>query len=414
MKADDKENLSQLQKNDHRVIGKQLKIFYIDPLVGKGLPIWLPNGVAIKRVIKEFIYQQEEKFNYLQVETPNLGQLELFKISGHYEHYKDAIFPVMVNQENEEFMLRPMACPFHIMIYKSQPHSYKELPIRYAEQVKQYRYEPSGSLLGLTRTRAMELTDSHMFLMEDQLLDELKNVYDLITSTLERFKIKIDYLELALHDPNDHQKYHGNREIWLKAETQLRNFLDINKIKYIEKVGEAAFYGPKLDIQIRTNLGHIITVSTIQLDFFLPERFDITYINNKEEHIRPIMIHRGLIGTYERFLSVLLEQTNGDLPMWLAPVQAVILPVKNDLHQDYAKELFNFLKANKIRVIYDDSNERLGNRIRFHQEQKVKTLIVIGDQEVSNRTVSYRFFNEHKLHSANNFEELLMVYHKDE
>ena len=385
------------ESRDHRKIAKELEIFIIDETVGKGLPIWLPNGVAIKREIQKFIYEQEDKYGYQQVETPVLGSIELYKISGHYSHYSESMFPEMKIEENETFMLRPMACPHHVIIYKHKPRSYRDLPIRYAEQVKQYRYESSGSLLGLERVRAMELTDSHIFLREDQLGEEIAKVYELIKDTLDGFEIKIHSIELALHDKNDLKKYHGEIDLWKKSEKMLKSFLDSSKIQYDEKVGEAAFYGPKIDIQIETALGHILTISTIQLDFLLPERFDIHYIDKDKNKLRPIMIHRGLIGTYERFISVLLEQTKGDLPFWLAPRQAVILPIKNSEHLEYATKIFNVLKANKIRVVLDDSDERLANKIRHYQTSKTKFQIVIGDEEVKNKSISFRKYGEEKI-----------------
>ncbi len=388
------ELIKEREERDHRKIGKELEIFMIDEISGKGLPIWLPNGVLLKTKIKEFIQQQEKKYGYIQVETPVLGSLDFYKTSGHYDHYKDSMFPIMDLGENEKYLLRPMACPHHSLIFKHSPKSYRDLPYRVAEQVHQYRYEASGALLGLERVRAMELTDSHIFLRMDQLKEELASVYDLVKTTLDKFNIEIKYLELALHDPKDKEKYHGNSEIWAKSENTLREFMTEAGLEFEEKEGEAAFYGPKIDIQIESALGHIITVSTIQLDFFLPERFDLTFINNKGENERVIMIHRGLIGTYERFISVLLEQTKGNLPMWLAPKQAVILPIKNELHLEYAQKINDFLKANDIRSEIDDSNERMNYKIRKHQTAKTKLQIIIGDEEIKNQTITYRKYGE--------------------
>lgn len=390
------EQIKEREERDHRKIGKELEIFMISEEAGKGFPIWLPNGVYLKNRIRDFIFEQEEKYNYMQVETPVVGSLDFYKTSGHYSHYKDSMFPVMEIEPNEEFILRPMACPHHCLIYKSKPRSYRELPFKVAEQVHQYRYEASGALLGLERVRAMELTDSHIFLKMDQLENQLKEVYELIASTLDKFEIKIKYLELALHDPNDKDKYHGDATTWNKSEQILRNFLTNNNIKFIEKSGEAAFYGPKIDIQIETALKHIITVSTIQLDFFLPERFDLNYINSDNELERVIMIHRGLIGTYERFISVLLEQSKGNLPMWLAPRQAVIIPVSNEQHIDYAKKVYQMLKAEKVQVVLDDSNERMGYKIRKYQTNKTKIQIVLGDNEVANKTITYREYGKNE------------------
>lgn len=397
------------EQRDHRKVGEALDLFYIDQTVGKGLPIWLANGVLLKRQIREYIWAQEEKYGSEQIETPALGSIELYKTSGHYFHYKDGMFPEMVNQENETIMLRPMACPHHVMVYKRKPRSYRDLPVRISENVKQYRYENSGSLIGLERVRAMELTDSHIFLREDQLRSELERGYDLVVETLSKFNIEIDYIELALHDPNNTEKYHGDKDLWAKSEKILKEFLDERNVNYKAMEGEAAFYGPKIDVQIKTALGHQITVSTIQLDFLLPERFELSYIDSEKNKVEPIMIHRGLIGTYERFISVLLEQTKGDLPMWLAPQQAVIIPVNNEAHGEYSRKLLDHLKSNGVRVKLDDSDERLGNKIRLHQTSKVKTQIVIGDEEVNNNNVTYRFYGKEESTTVS-FDEILNIY----
>lgn len=411
----EKENKNLKSSNrikDHREIASQMELFFIDPLVGKGFPMWLPNGTKLKNVIKDFIIKQEEKFKFLLVETPNLGSVDLYKASGHYSHYKENIFPEMKLDSNESFVLRPMACPHHIMIYKSKPRSYRELPLRLAEQVYQYRYEPSGSLLGLERVRSMNLTDSHIFLREDQIEQEIENAYNIVKSTLDRFNIKIDFIELALHDPKDKEKYYDDQEQWRISEQGLRNFLEKRGIKYISRTGEAAFYGPKIDIQIKTRLNHTITLSTIQLDFTLPKKFDLYYIDKYQNKKVPIMIHRGLIGTYERFISVLLEQTQGNLPLWLAPVQFVIIPIsKNQL--DYANEIFDSLKKHGARVILDDSDERLANKIRHHNERKVKIQLIVGEKEQKSKKISYRIFgkNENKIATLN---EILTLLKKDD
>lgn len=394
------------EQRDHRKVGEALDLFYIDQTIGKGLPIWLENGVILKNQIKKYIWEQEEKYGSSQIETPALGSIDLYKTSGHYNHYKDGMFPDMINQEGETIILRPMACPHHVMVYKRKPRSFRDLPVRISENVKQYRYEHSGALIGLERVRAMELTDSHIFLREDQLRDELERGYDLIVETLNKFNIEIDYIELALHDSNNTEKYHGDNALWQKSEAMLKEFLDEKKVNYKAMEGEAAFYGPKIDVQIKTALGHQITVSTIQLDFLLPERFELSYIDSNKDKVQPIMIHRGLIGTYERFISVLLEQTKGNLPMWLAPKQAVIIPVNNDAHGEYSIELLNYLKENNVRAFIDDSEERLGNKIRIHQTSKVKTQIIIGDDEVKNRTVTYRFYGEEESNNLS-FDEIL-------
>ncbi len=403
------EEIEEREQRDHRKVGEALDLFYIDQTIGKGLPIWLENGVQLKRQIKDYIWKQEEKYGSSQIETPVLGSIDLYKTSGHYDHYKDGMFPDMINQEGENIILRPMACPHHVMVYKRKPRSFRDLPVRIAENVKQYRYEHSGALIGLERVRAMELTDSHIFLREDQLKSELERGFDLIVETLKEFNIEIDYIELALHDPSNGEKYHGDKELWQKSELILKEFLDKKNVKYVAMEGEAAFYGPKIDVQIKTALGHQITVSTIQLDFLLPERFELSYIDSEQNKIQPIMIHRGLIGTYERFISVLLEQTKGNLPMWLAPQQAVIIPVNNEAHGEYANEILNLLKENGVRVKLDDSEERLGNKIRIHQTSKVKTQLVIGDDEVNNRNVTYRFYGQEETHTVS-IDEIVNIY----
>lgn len=401
--------IEEREQRDHRKIGKDLDLFYIDELSGKGLPIWLENGVLLKRQIQNYIWKQEEKYGSSQIETPVLGSNELYKTSGHYEHYKENMFPEMKIEENETFMLRPMACPHHVVVYKRKPRSYKDLPVRLSENVKQYRYENSGSLIGLERVRAMELTDSHIFLREDQLKSELERGFLLIQETLKKFNIEINYIELALYDPNNSEKYHGDKKTWDKSQSILKDFLDERKIKYVAIEGEAAFYGPKIDIQIKTALGHKITVSTIQVDFLLPEKFKLTYIDSNKNKIQPIMLHRGLIGTYERFISILLEQTKGDLPMWLAPQQAVIIPVNNKLHLEYSKEILNKLKENNVRVKLDDSDERISNKIRIYQKAKVKTQIILGDEEIKNNNVSFRYYGEEETQTVS-IEQLIKIY----
>ncbi len=403
------EELEEREARDHRRIGKDLEIFMVDETAGKGLPIWLPNGVALKQQIRDFIFKQEAMYDYMQVETSTIASIELFKTSGHYSHYKDLMFPEMTIEEGETFLLRPMACPQHVLIYKSKPRSFRELPFRLAEQVKQYRYEPSGALIGLERVRSMELTDSHIFIREDQIKSEIKQVMDLIRTTLDKFEVTIDYVELALHDPKNTEKYHGNLSMWKDAESKLKEFLDEVGIEYIEKIGEAAFYGPKIDIQIKTALGHTITVSTVQLDFLLPEKFDLHYVNSDQEQIRPILIHRGLIGTYERFISVLLEQTKGNFPMWLAPQQAVVITVNNKVHGDYAAEVYEILKQNGVRAKLDNSDERLANKIRIAQTSKVKSQLIIGDEEIASRTISVRMYGEEKTKSVL-LTELVEIY----
>lgn len=401
--------ITEREQRDHRKIGKDLDLFYFDDLSGKGMPIWLENGVLLKKQIRDYIQEQERRYGSKIIETPVIGSLEMYKTSGHFSLYKESMFPIMKNNEKEEFVLRPMACPHHILVFKRKPRSHKELPLKFYEDVKMFRYENSGALIGLERVRGMELTDSHIFLKEDQLEDELGKSVSLIKDTLSKFNIEIDYVELALHDPKNKDKYHGEKESWDKGENILRNYLSKNNINFIEKKGEAAFYGPKIDIQIKTALGHTITVSTIQLDFFLPSKFGLEYIDSDQIEKQPIMIHRGHIGTYERFISIILEQTKGDLPMWLAPQQAVIIPINNDAHFEYCEKVYNTLFDLGVRVKMDDSDERLSNKIRIHQERKVKTQIVIGDNEVKNNTISYRFFGSENAETIP-LEDIMSIY----
>ncbi len=401
--------IQEREERDHRKIGKELELFYFDDLAGKGMPIWLENGFILKKQIKDYIYEQERRYGSSIIETPVIGSVQLYKTSGHLDHYHNTMFPMMENNENEEFVLRPMACPHHILTYKRKPVSYKELPVRFAEDVKMFRYEHSGALIGLERVRGMELTDSHIFLKDDQLENELSKSLALIQETLNKFEIEIDYIELALHDPNDKNKYHGDPSMWEQAESTLRKFLDDHNVKYVEMKGEAAFYGPKIDIQIKTALGHTITVSTIQIDFYLPSKFKLEYIDFDQSKKTPIMIHRGHIGTYERFISVLLEQTKGNLPMWLAPKQAVILPINNVAHLEYAKEIYDILFEAGVRVSLDSSDERLSNKIRIHQTSKVKTQIIIGDEEKQNRTISFRFYGDEETKTIP-IDEIISIY----
>lgn len=392
MSREIKDDFKKLNTLDHRKIGEAMDLFFFSEGVGKGLPIWLPNGSILKRTISEYIREIQEKHNFSFIETPVLGNISLYKKSGHYFHYKENIFPSMkIEDSNEEFILRPMACPHHCMVYKKGIHSYKEMPIRYSEFVKQFRYEPSGSLLGLERVRIMELTDNHIFLRRDQIQSELKNIFSMITRILKKFNISLEYIELAIADFEKKNKFFGDREVWTKTEKILEDFLDTTKIKYKKISGEAAFYGPKIDLQIKTHLGHLLTLSTIQLDFFLPEKFNLKYIDSKQEKVFPILIHVGTIGTFERFISVLLEQTKGNLPVWLCPVQAVVIPISNNKDiLEYSKKIFKNLEKNKIRVKMDSSGERLSYKIREHQMRKAKYLIVIGDREVKENSVNYR------------------------
>lgn len=383
--------LQERKERDHRKIGKEMNIFMFDQLAGQGFPIWLEDGMNIKNEIQQYIRATEKRYGFREVQTPSMGAADLYRTSGHLAHYKDDMFEP-IKADNEELILRPMTCPHHILVYSSKRRSYRELPIRMCEQARLFRYEKSGALTGLERVRAMELTEGHIFARPDQITEEFKNAYALIQEVLKKFEIEIDYVSLSLRDKEDKEKYFDDDKMWNEAENDLRNVLNELGIKYEEKIGEAAFYGPKVDIQVKTALGHEITLSTLQLDFLLPRKFDAYYIDADEQKKTPVLIHRGLIGTYERFISILLEQTKGDLPFWIAPRQATIIPVNQELHIDYAKEVQKQLEANNIRVHLDDRNERVGKKIREAQISKTKFQIVIGDDEVNAHNINVRAY----------------------
>lgn len=383
------------KNQDHRILGKKLNIFMFNDDVGRGLPIFLPNGMVIKKSLQEYLREQEFKWDYQEVSTPVLGSVELYKKSGHWDHYHENMFNP-IEKENEQLVLRPMTCPHHCMIYKSVPRSYRDLPLRISEHALLYRYETSGALTGLERVRSMELTDSHIFVRIDQIKEEFKRSYQLIVDVLKTLNIKIDYFSLSLRDSNDKEKYYNDDQMWDHAEDALREVLNELQIEYQEMIGEAAFYGPKFDIQIKTALGHEITISTIQFDFLLPKKFDLTYIDNKNREAEPVIIHRGLIGTYERFIATLLEQTQGVFPLWLAPRQVVILPINNNEEIiTYSEKILNDLKKNNIRaeIITD---ETLGKRIKLVHENKIPYVLIIGAKEVKEKQLTYHTYKEQK------------------
>ena len=396
---DELDNFLQLIKErkerDHRKIGKEMNLFTFDQKAGQGFPIWLQDGMIIKNTLQNYIRKMERKYGFEEVQTPSFGEKSLYEISGHLDHYQEDMFPIL-KLENENLVMRPMSCPHHVLIYLKKRHSYRDLPIRISEHAKLYRYEKSGALTGLERVRSMELTDAHIFARQDQIIEEFKKCYQLIQEVLEHFHIKIDYVSLSLRDENDKDKYFDDDNMWNKAEKDLKQVLEQLKIPYKEMKGEAAFYGPKIDIQVKTAIGHDITLSTLQLDFLLPQRFNLSYIDNNEQKQVPVLIHRGLIGTYERFISILLEQTKGDLPFWLAPKQIVLIPINNEKHLLYCQELFKaFLKAD-LRVTIDQRNERLSKKILEAQTTKTKYQIVIGDQELQNKNLNIRKYGSQK------------------
>lgn len=401
--------LKDRKERDHRKIGKEMKLFTFHPLAGQGFPIWLEDGMYIHNEIKNLILKMDRKYGMTEVLTPHFGEETLYKTSGHLAHYKDDMFKPIVC-DNEKLYPRPMTCPHHIICYNYEKRSYRDLPIRFSEQSQLYRYEKSGALTGLERVRGMLLTEGHLFVRKDQIADEFKYMYQLIKETLEIFKIKIDYISLSLRDKDNKDKYYDNDAMWDEAENQLRNVLNELGVKYEEKVGEAAFYGPKMDIQIFTALGHEITVSTLQLDFLLPERFDITFTNKENQEERPILIHRGLIGTYERFVAILLEQTKGVLPFWLAPKQVTIIPVNMDYDFEYAKEVNTKLFALGFRTKVDARDERLNKKIREAQISKSKIQVILGEKERQNNLVSFRKYGEEKTETVSyeEFEAMLL------
>ncbi|GGI34219.1 threonine--tRNA ligase [Staphylococcus capitis] len=382
--------LEERRERDHRKIGKDLELFTNSQLVGAGLPLWLPNGATIRREIERYIVDKEVSMGYDHVYTPVLANVDLYKTSGHWDHYQDDMFPPMKLDETEEIVLRPMNCPHHMMIYNNKPHSYRELPIRIAELGTMHRYEASGAVSGLQRVRGMTLNDSHIFVRPDQIKEEFKRVVNMIQEVYEDFGFKDYTFRLSYRDPEDKEKYMDDDEMWNKAESMLKEAVDEMGLPYVEAIGEAAFYGPKLDVQVKTAMGKEETLSTAQLDFLLPERFELTYIGSDGEQHRPVVIHRGVVSTMERFVAFLTEETKGAFPTWLAPKQVEIIPVNVDLHYDYARQLQDELKSQGVRVEIDDRNEKMGYKIREAQMQKIPYQIVVGDKEVENNEVNVR------------------------
>ncbi|HHQ6653066.1 TPA: threonine--tRNA ligase [Staphylococcus aureus] len=382
--------LEERKERDHRKIGKELELFTNSQLVGAGLPLWLPNGATIRREIERYIVDKEVSMGYDHVYTPVLANVDLYKTSGHWDHYQEDMFPPMQLDETESMVLRPMNCPHHMMIYANKPHSYRELPIRIAELGTMHRYEASGAVSGLQRVRGMTLNDSHIFVRPDQIKEEFKRVVNMIVDVYKDFGFEDYSFRLSYRDPEDKEKYFDDDDMWNKAENMLKEAADELGLSYEEAIGEAAFYGPKLDVQVKTAMGKEETLSTAQLDFLLPERFDLTYIGQDGEHHRPVVIHRGVVSTMERFVAFLTEETKGAFPTWLAPKQVQIIPVNVDLHYDYARQLQDELKSQGVRVSIDERNEKMGYKIREAQMQKIPYQIVVGDKEVENNQVNVR------------------------
>ena len=385
--------LEEAKERDHRKIGKELGIYMMSDLVGKGLPMYLPKGFTLWNILENYIRNKELKRGYLHVQTPPLGNVELYKTSGHWDHYQESMFPKM-EVEGEEFVLRPMNCPHHMVIYGNDIHSYRELPLRIAEIARDCRYEASGALKGIERVRTFCQNDSHIFCTLEQVESEFKGVVDLILECYNELNIKNYRFELSLRDPEDKVKYHPDDEMWDKAENMLRQVLNDLKIDYVEKIGEAAFYGPKLDVQVRPAVGNEITLSTCQLDFCLPAKFELNYIDSNGEKKTPVVLHRAVFGSIDRFIAYYLEETKGALPAWLAPVQVVVIPVNSEFQGEYAHEVYNKLKELNIRVELDDRNEKLGYRLRETQTSKVPYTLILGDNEKENNMISYRLFGQ--------------------
>lgn len=392
--------LEERRERDHRKIGKDLELFTNNQLVGAGLPLWLPNGATIRREIERYIVDKEVSMGYDHVYTPVLANVDLYKTSGHWDHYQEDMFPAMKLDEDEAMVLRPMNCPHHMMIYKNKPHSYRELPIRIAELGTMHRYEASGAVSGLQRVRGMTLNDSHIFVRPDQIKEEFKRVVNMIQDVYKDFGFEDYRFRLSYRDPEDKHKYFDDDEMWEKAESMLKEASDELGLTYEEAIGEAAFYGPKLDVQVKTAMGKEETLSTAQLDFLLPERFDLTYIGKDGEQHRPVVIHRGVVSTMERFVAFLTEETKGAFPTWLAPMQVEIIPVNVDLHYDYARLLQDELKSQGVRVEIDDRNEKMGYKIREAQMKKIPYQIVVGDQEVEHQEVNVRKYGSEKQESV--------------
>ena len=383
--------LEEAKERDHRKIGKDLGIFMMSDLVGKGLPMWLPNGYTLWRTLQNYITDKEIKYGYKHVHTPDLGSVELYKTSGHWDHYKDDMFPAM-EMDNEAYVLRPMNCPHHMVMYKNFLHSYKDLPVRIAEIANDFRYEAAGAVKGIERARCFTQNDSHIFCTPEQIESEFKGVLDLIMDVYKDFGFKNYKCRLSLRDPEDKEKYFQDDDMWDNAEESLRKVLNDIGIDYVEAKGEAAFYGPKLDILIKPAVGNEVALSTIQLDFLLPRRFELYYIDEKGEKKTPVVIHRAILGSIDRFIALLLEETKGALPLWLAPVSINVIPVNNEYHLDYAREVYKMLLDADYRVEIDERDEKLSYKMRESQIKKIPITLILGQKEVDNKEISFRLF----------------------
>lgn len=386
--ANERGETAHLSPHDHRRIGAELELFLIDPLVGSGLPLWLPNGTALRHQLETYVMEEESAAGYQRVATPHLGREELYVTSGHLPYYQGSMFPVMT-VDNERFVVKPMNCPHHIRIYQSRPRSYRELPFRLAEFGTVYRYEKSGQLQGLTRVRGMTMNDAHIFCSKDHLKQEVLAVLDLTRRIYRTLGLQDFHVDLALHDPKKKGKYADRPALWIESEASLRSALTAAKVTFSEAIGDAAFYGPKADIQMEDVAGHTFTVSTIQLDILLPGRFGITYTNAQGKPEQPILIHRAPIGTSERFVAFLIEHFGGAFPFWLAPIQVRVLPLSREFHR-YAEEVSASLRTAGFRVERDDSNETLPKKIRSAETAKIPVMGIVGKKEAASRTIALR------------------------
>ena len=400
--------IEEAKQRDHRKIGKEQELFMTHVLVGSGMPMWLPNGAIIRKQLENYIYEKEQKLGYQHVYTPCVGTVDLYKTSGHWDHYKDNMFPMM-KVDTEEFVLRPMNCPHHMLIYKNKLHSYRDLPVRIGEFATDFRYEASGAVKGLERVRCMCQNDAHLFVTPEQIADEFKKVVQLILDVYNDFGIKNYKFRLSLRDPEDKEKYFDDDQMWNEAEAKLREVLDSLGVSYFEAIGEAAFYGPKLDVEVKPAIGPEITLSTCQLDFLLPRRFELTYVDSDGEKKTPVVLHRAIFGTFDRFTAYLIEETKGCFPVWLSPKQAVIIPVHYEKQIDYAYKVYDLLKEKGIRVHVDNRNEKLGYRVREAQMNKIPYQIIVGDNEVENEAVNIRRYGVEgsETMKLNDFVEML-------
>lgn len=387
------QELEEAKERDHRKIGKEQELYMNHELVGAGMPLWLPNGALIRKQLENYIYEKEQKMGYDHVYTPCVGTVNLYKTSGHWDHYKENMFPMM-KVDDEEFVLRPMNCPHHMLIFKNKMRSYRDLPVRIGEFATDFRYEASGAVKGLERVRCMCQNDAHLFVTPEQIGEEFKKVVSLILDVYHDFGIENYKFRLSLRDPKDKEKYFDDDKMWNEAETKLREVLNELGVEYFEAIGEAAFYGPKLDVEVKPAIGPEVTLSTCQLDFLLPRRFELSYINKNGEKETPVVLHRAIFGTFDRFTAFIIEETKGRFPTWLSPVQVKVIPVNPEFQADYGKKIKDYLVENGIRAELDDRNEKLGYRLREAQTNKVPYTLILGDSEKENGTVSYRLHGQ--------------------